>query len=124
MKNNVGVWIDHRKAVIVHLKDDAETIQTLLSGMEKHVRHPRGKPEDQEEHRFSNHLREYYTKVIASVHDADSIFLLGPGEAKGELKACMEGETLGGRISGVETVDKMTDPQLAAEVRKHFFETA
>jgi len=50
MKRNVGVWIDHRKAVIVHITDNAEQIHTTLSGMEKHVRHAGGEPEDQQEH--------------------------------------------------------------------------
>jgi stalled ribosome rescue protein Dom34 len=120
MKRNMGVWIDHRKAVIVRMTDHAEEIQTILSDMEKHVRHPRGKPEDQEEHRYTNHLHEYYAKVIVSLHDADSILILGPGEAKGELKTLLENEALGGRIAGIGTVDKMTDPQLAAEIRKYF----
>jgi hypothetical protein len=29
-------------------------------------------------------------------------------------------EGLGGRIVGIETVDKMTDRQIAAKVRQHF----
>lgn len=45
---------------------------------------------------------------------------LGPNEAKGELKKRIESKGLPGRIVGVETVDEMTGPQIAAEVRKHF----
>ena len=40
---------------------------------------------------------------------------MGPGEAKGELKARLERRGLGARIVGVETVDKMTDRQIAAK---------
>jgi hypothetical protein len=46
--------------------------------------------------------------------------LFGPGEAKGELKKRLERKKMGGRIAAVETVDKMTDGQIAAKVRKHF----
>jgi len=45
---------------------------------------------------------------------------LVPGEAKGELKKRIEREGLGGRIVGVETVDKMRDGQIAAKVRQYF----
>jgi hypothetical protein len=120
MKTNMGVWIDHRKAVIVSKTDNGEKIHTIESGMEGHARHSGDIPEDQQEHRFTNHLHEYYAKVISSLHDADSILILGPGEAKGELKAQLESEALGGRIVGVETVDKMTDRQVEAKVRDHF----
>lgn len=49
-----------------------------------------------------------------------SSLIFGPGEAKGELQERLEECNLGRRIVGVETVDKMTDRQIAAKVRKHF----
>jgi hypothetical protein len=39
---------------------------------------------------------------------------------KGELKKHLEHQKLGERIVGIETVNKMTDPQIAAKVRQHF----
>jgi hypothetical protein len=58
--------------------------------------------------------------IIASLRDAESILILGSGEAKGELQERLEKCNLGGRIVSVETVDKMTDRQIAAKVRKRF----
>ena len=124
MNRNVGVWIDHRKAVIVRLTDDAEEIHAIESGMEKHVRYAGGTPEDQQEHRFTNHLNEYYAKVIAALHDADSIFILGPGEAKGEFEKRLRAESFGARIAGIETLDKMPYDQIAAKVREYFLHSA
>jgi stalled ribosome rescue protein Dom34 len=120
MKSNVGLWIDHRKAVIVSLTDEGENVREVTSHVEKHVRFSGGEPEDQQDHRLTNHLNEYYDKVISSLCDADSILILGPGEAKGEFEKRLEAEALGGRIVGIETVDKMTDHQLAAKVRQYF----
>ena len=54
--------------------------------------------------------------------DAESILIFGPGEAKGELKKRLERLNLGEHIAGVETVDKMTDGQIAAKVRQRFGE--
>jgi hypothetical protein len=48
------------------------------------------------------------------------MLIFGPGEAKGELKKRLKKANLSGRVVGVETVDKMTDHQIAAKVRQHF----
>jgi hypothetical protein len=52
--------------------------------------------------------------------EADSILIFGPGEAKGELEKRLASKGLSGRVVGVETVDKMTDRQIAAKVRQRF----
>jgi stalled ribosome rescue protein Dom34 len=124
MRKNVGVWIDHRKAVIVRLTDGVEEIHSIESDMEKHVRHSGASPEDQQDHRFTNHLKEYYAKVISFLHDAGSILILGPGEAKGEFEKRLDAESFGARIVGIETVDKLTDHQIVAKVREHFLNSA
>jgi stalled ribosome rescue protein Dom34 len=120
MKHNVSVWIDHRKATIVHVTDNGEETHSILSDVEKHVRYSGGIPEDQQEHRFANHLKEFYAKVALSLREADSILILGPGEAKTELKTYLEHESLGDKIAGIETADKMTDRQIAAKGREQF----
>ena len=124
MTGNVGLWIDHRHAVIVSVKDGGETTRHVLSHLEKHVRFssPTQDPaaEDQRDRRFIGHLYKYYDKVVACLRDADAILILGPGEAKGELKARLEHESLGDRIAGCNPADKMTDGQVAAAVRSHF----
>ena len=62
----------------------------------------------------------YYDAVIACIRKAESILIFGPGEAKGELQKRLESNNLGERIVGIETVDKMTDRQIAAKVRQYF----
>jgi len=61
------------------------------------------------------HLNIYYDAVIAGIRDAEAILIFGPGEAKGDLKKRLERDKLGGRIVGIETVDKMTDRQIVCE---------
>ena len=68
----------------------------------------------------TGHLNLYYDAVIASIGDAESILIFGPGEAKVELKKRLVKSKPGGRIEAIETVDKMTDRQIAAKVRQHF----
>jgi len=126
MKRNVGLWIDHREAFLVFVGVDGEETSRVESGMEPHVRFSGGNrpadgaADDQRDRQFTVHLNRYYDEVIAQVRDAEAILVFGPGEAKGELKSRLASQGLGGHIVGVETVDKMTAPQIAAKVREHF----
>ena len=70
---------------------------------------------------FTGHLNRYYGEVVECLRDAESIFIFGPGEAKGELEKRLASKGLGGRVVGIETVDKMTERQIAAKVRQYFF---
>ena len=131
MKKQAGLWIDHRKAVVVLITDEGEDIQKIESGMGRHVRY-RGasttksaystqyqQGDDQLDNKFTEQLNKFYDEVIAHIRDADSIQIFGPGEAKGELEKRLEHEGLKAQIFAIETVDKMTDRQISAKVREH-----
>ena len=124
MKKELGLWIDHREAVIVTVSAEGEEIKHVNSEVEKHGRFssgsPEGSPEDRRDRRFGEHLHQYYAEVIAAIRDADSILILGPGEAKGELEKRLAHEKLSGRIVGIESADKLTEPQIVAKVRQYF----
>lgn len=120
VKKEIGLWIDHRKAVIVIINDGNEEIKNIKSNMEKHVRFAGegGEGEDVRDRQFDNHLNSFYDEVITYIRDADSIQIFGPGEAKGELEKRIEHEGLKAKIT-VEAADKMTDGQISAKVREH-----
>ena len=128
MKRQAGIWIDHRSAFVVFVGEGAEVMERIGSGVEKHVRFSggdaseKGWVDDQQDKKFAGHLDRYYDKVISHLRGAESILLLGPGEAKGELEKRLTSKGLGGQIVGVETVDKMTDHQIVARVRQHYQE--
>jgi hypothetical protein len=133
MKQNVGLWIDHRKAIVVTIENDKEAAQVIESNVEPRVRFSGGSrtatpysPQDvasegKRDERYRHHLDAYYREVIQAIREADSILIFGPGEAKGELKKALEeSRELGRRIVGVESADKMTQRQIAAKVRDYF----
>ena len=132
MKMTVGLWIDHRKSVIVVVSDKGEETTVIESHVEKHAGRVAGtrskasyeaqkaQADDSRQREFTGHLHVYYDEVVAAIRDADSILIFGPGEAKGELKKRLERANLGGRIVAMETVDKLTDRQIAAKVRDYF----
>lgn len=122
MKTRVGLWIDHKKAVIVFVAGEDTETKLISSNEEKHHRQSgvQMPADDIRQRELTEHLNIYYEEVISCLRDAESILILGPGEAKGELKKRLEMENLGGRIVGIETVDKMTDHQIVAQVRERF----
>jgi hypothetical protein len=128
LKQQVGIWIDHRKATVVFIDGDSEKTDHIESGVEKHVRFSAhsasqdGAADDQRDRQYAVHLSRYYDDVIAHVRDAGFILIFGPGEAKGEFEKRLVAKGLGKRVVGVETVDKMTDPQVVAKVRLHYRE--
>lgn len=116
MKKQVGLWIDHKRAVIVTLNDGKEELKKITSNAQKQ---DDSRGEESRDNKFDNQLNEYYDEVIAFIRDADSILVFGPGEAKGEFEKRTEHEGLKTPIA-VETVDKMTDGQISEKVREHF----
>ncbi|HXJ83092.1 MAG TPA: hypothetical protein VMS64_30955 [Candidatus Methylomirabilis sp.] len=108
MKTAVGVWIDHRQAVIVSVAGDAEHLERISSNVEAHHR-PSGMsgPADEARQReLTEHLKSYYEKVVSRIRGADSILIFGPGEAKGELNVRLEKDKIGDRVVGVETATR------------------
>jgi len=123
MKRKVGLWIDHKKAVIFSLSDEGAEIKRISTELEEPVRFSsvakEESVEDQRDKRFC-YLNNYYNEVILYIRNAESILIFGPGEAKRELKEKLENEKLLGNIVGIETVDAMTDNQIVAKVRQRF----
>jgi len=88
---SLGLWIDHRQAVIVSVAGHAETIQRVSSNVEGHHRQSGSTPADDARQReLTEHLNRYYEEVVSHIRDAESILIFGPGEEKGELKARLE----------------------------------
>jgi stalled ribosome rescue protein Dom34 len=135
MKKEVGLWVDHRRAVIVISLDQEEEIKRITSNVEKHVRYSGASyardtsdshhdtTEDGRDRRFDEQLSRYYDEIISHLHDATSILIMGPGEAKAELQKRFEGHEPSGCIVAMITADRMTDQQIAASVRQHFRES-
>lgn len=122
MKKTVGLWIDHERAVVVFLAGNDAEIKLVTSDIEKQHRQSgvATPADDIRQRKSTGELSGFYDEVISCLRGAEEILILGPGEAKGELRKRLEKNYLGRRIVGVETSDKMTDPQIVAKVREHF----
>ena len=134
MKPVAGLWIDHRRAVVVIVTDKGEETRMIQSNAEKHVQRAAGSrhggrfesqavpADDSHQREYTGELDRYYDRVAAQIRGTEAVLIFGPGEAKGELKKRIEKDPAGGRIVGVETADKMTVSQILAKVHQRFAE--
>jgi hypothetical protein len=132
MTKNIGLWIDHKKAILVIQSEQGEDIQKIESGVGRHVSyrgapHPRSpysaqyqQGDNQLDNKFNEQLNKFYDKIIAQLRAAEAVLIFGPGEAKGELEKRIAHEKVKVQIVGIETTDKLTDRQIATKVRSYF----
>ncbi len=83
MGAKVGLWIDHRKAIIVAVTDKGEETGLIISKVEKQLRPSGDLPlkgpheplqvpaDDSRQKAFTGHLNIYYDAVIAGIRDAN-----------------------------------------------------
>ena len=134
MMKNIGLWIDHKKAIIVIQNEQGEDIQKIESGVGRHVRY-RGAPhpkspysaqyqqgDDQLDNKFTEQLNKFYEKVIELIRGAQAVLIIGPGEAKRELEKRILHAKVKVPIMDIVPADKLTDRQIAAKVRSYFQE--
>ena len=122
MQKTVGLWIDHKKAVVVFVDGRDTELKVISSDIEKHHRQSgvATPADDIRQRALTGHLNRFYDEVVDCIRDTESILVLGPGEAKGELSKRLEKDNLGRRIVGIKTSDKITDKQIVALVRGYF----
>jgi hypothetical protein len=124
MGRDVGVWIDHKKAVIVSIAAGEVTTRTLTSGVGAHPHYSgsqEGGGEKKYEQRHNQDLDRYYDDVIGQLGEPDALLLFGPGEAKLQLKARLgRSKGLPESVVAVESTGKLTHPQIVAKVKEHY----
>ena len=131
MTNRVGLWIDHKQAVLVTIQEQGESVQKIESGAQRIEWSGKGRRsaadsaqyaqgDDQLDNQFMEQLKRYYDRVAALLRGTGSVLILGPGEARTELRARLKREKGPPREIQVEPADKMTDRQIVARVREHF----
>jgi hypothetical protein len=132
MKREVGVWIDHTKAIIVTIVGEKDETRRVRSNISKYVHFSGGSyisPHygirnnsdiSKQDGEFINFLNAYYEGIFSLIRYADSIWIFGPGKAKSELDRYIHHSLFHGQILGIENTEMMTDHQIVAKVRQHY----
>lgn len=133
MSKQIGLWVDHKEAVLVSIEDGLTSVRRMESEVGTRFSPSGGwkaagtsvaqsiVKEQTEDERRKHHLHAYYQELIKAVCAADEVFIFGPGAAKQEL--AKEIEKIKGvqvRIAAIETCDKLTEPQIAEKVKSFF----
>ena len=129
----MGVWIDHREAILVSIKGDESTVERFESNAESHYRPSGGNKsggtsvaqdimkEKSTDERLKHQYHKFYDQVIAKTVNVNKIFIFGPGEAKRELVSKI-GRIKGPhvRIADVIASGRLTEKEIVAKVGTFF----
>lgn len=133
MIQKMGIWIDHKEAILVSLHNAQTTIERIESNAESHFRPSGGwkasgtnvaqsvSKEQTADERRKHQFHNFYQEVIEKTSKVDTLYIMGPGEAKIELSKEIEkikGEHV--RIAAVEPCDSLTENQIVAQVKSFF----
>ncbi len=133
MKNNVGIWIDSKKAVIVKLSQKETSTETILSNIQFRERI---EGETKKYGRFGGHyltfeknrknkkkqqIADFLKIVVNNLEDFDSLVIFGPSKMKKRLKKAVENSSsLAPKLKDTITCDSLTDKQITAKVVEFF----
>ena len=132
MKSKAAIWIDRQHAILVAILSvkqeishfavgEPEPFPTTTESIAQHHHTPNDfEAEDRTERKEQAARKRMYNAVLSAISGVESLFILGPGEAKKELAKHIESKRLRNMLVEIETSDKLTEPQLVAKVRKHF----
>lgn len=131
----VGIWIDHRRAVVVEIENGVENQRTIESYVDpvsppsggKRTGTPwaprTGVKENGRKEAHQHKLANFYRQVASQIGRPDRLLVMGPAKAKNEFAEIAQTlHDLSGVPMTIEAADKMTDPQIAAMVRDYAFE--
>ena len=131
----VGIWIDHRRAVVVEIVDGVESRRIIESDVEplpptsggKRTGTPwaprTGTKEFGREEAHQHKMTNFYRNVASQIGRPDHLLVMGPATAKQEFVDTVQTlSSLHGVPIKIEPADKMTDPQIAAKVRDYVFD--
>jgi hypothetical protein len=131
MTCKMAVWLDHKRALVVSICERKVTTDTV-EFEEPPASRPGGglrapavgavhgvDPDQKRDARHALHLQRYYERIVELLARADAVHLMGPGQAKVELKQRILAHKPLARLPiALETTDRMTDAQVVARARE------
>ena len=135
MKKKTGIWVDHKKAIIVSLNGEKENVIEIESNIENAVYHDKegnkgtfsgshhGNSETKFEERKKNQLNDFLKEVIAKIKETDELYVFGPAETKTKLEQKIYSEKSFdiSKLKSVATADSnMSLNQIIAMVKEFY----
>jgi peptide subunit release factor 1 (eRF1) len=117
----VAIWVDHHEAFLAKFLNDQLTREEELDSSAGSHTHGGG----WSQHRIDAHrheqLKHFYDEIIDHLGVVDEIMILGPGQAKHELKTRIEHHKgLRGKVVSLESSDKISEEQFIMRAEEYF----
>lgn len=124
MNAKLGIWIDHKNAVIVSVARDHSTVTRLRSSIRPHGHYhgaQDGGGEKKYEARHAQRLAHFFDAVARHLEPGDEVVILGPGESKSALARRIRGMKSLKRVSAAtRSAGRLTERQLVASIRQRY----
>jgi hypothetical protein len=133
MKGQTGIWIDGKKAIIVHLYDHTEVVDVLDADVEYRRRFEgEGKAftrlgdhyisnEEREEERIRHERKHFFEDVIGKLDAGCDIAIFGPAQTKHDLlKAILGHHEFSMKPITLKPADEITVNQFVQLVHEYF----
>jgi stalled ribosome rescue protein Dom34 len=127
-----GIWIDTKKAVVVHINNSEAKAKVIESGVELIREEGEGKQfgrfgeqyldhEKAKESKLKKHVNDYLNEVVDELKSTKDLVIFGPAHMKKELhKKLSDDKSKTDLYVAVETADSMTDNQIIAWAKEYF----
>jgi stalled ribosome rescue protein Dom34 len=120
----LGIWIDHKQAVVVSVTRDHSAVTRLRSSLRRHGRYhgaQDGGGEQKYEARHEQGVAHFVDAVARHVERGDEVLILGPGEIKSALAhRIRQIKSLKAVVTRTSAADKLTERQIVAAVRRRY----
>lgn len=131
---NIGIWLDKEKAHIVTLKNDSETLDTVVSEIENYrpsggsgTKSAKWGPQDVVQdskylERENHQYKLYFENLVKTVGKAESVALFGPAETAARFKKYLDKKhpRAATKVKTVTKADSMTHNQVKELVRDFY----
>jgi hypothetical protein len=124
VNGKLGIWIDHKTAIVVSVTRDHSLVTRLQSSLRPHGHYhgaQDGGGEKKYEARHAQRLAHFVDAVARHVERGDELLILGPGESKSALaRRIREVKSLRGVATTTRAADKLSQAQLVAMIRQRY----
>jgi peptide subunit release factor 1 (eRF1) len=117
----IAIWVDHQEAYLAKFKDEQLVREEEIDSEVGPRTHGGGWSQHRIEAHRHEQLKHYYDEIVEHLGPVDEILILGPGQAKHELRSRIEHHKgLRGKVVDLKTTDKISEEQFIREAEAYF----
>jgi peptide subunit release factor 1 (eRF1) len=117
----VAIWVDHQEAFLAKFEDEQLTREEEIDSEAAPRTHGGGWSQHRIEAHRHEQLKHFYDEIVDHLGAVDEILILGPGQAKHELRTRIEHHKgLRGKVIDLKTTDKISEEKFIQEAEDYF----